>query len=1138
MSHESFDSPLGPSPHSRPKTALFWLFGLAIAAVLLLGLGCVLAGLWFAVRLAGPAVPPPARLSSPDQYRDVAAVYNFPSPGSLRGDRKDLTRLFDDVIAAMADRNGFALAPHCDAARLVEAIQSHGDFKRLSLLERRQLTKDLTAKVAAPPTFVRYHIVRADALSARNEAVVYTLCDDEDGNEWKIRWWLVRSGAGWRFYDWLVFDDGLSVSRLYSLIIASANDPRLQKHVECFNAIEQSDQLLAQGLPEAAHEQLWRASSLPLPPLLSGRALLYTGYAWNRAGRYGEALQCYQRIGNAESVPGSLIGKAAAFQELGALRSALEHAEHYERVLGRDAFASRLRAEALMQLGRGEQALPSLRAALEFNPNQLDLLQSLISLVPDGAEQELVAHLKRAGDPVSAARQFAQTSAYQGHDASLAVVSRFLNEIAPSPATRSWLLALQCQAQGQLADAAGHYSLAAAAETDDDRRQEYLDGFFEAALAVGDPLAAYRAASDPRHAFRRLADAYESGENDFSSHTYAQLIEEHQQRDPNDPWPHYYRGLQQRQRDASEEALLAFSAGLALAEDEDTRSEFQQEIGRSLWLLGRVDEAYAALRDDEAGIGLLLGPIRWSFDAARQSDYERLLALRRADRPDDPWIDYYTALLALQQKQFDEAETALGAASRLESVDADALHRLKTDIRLAVGRIESLLDDAADVEEAFVDLARGFFYSDRWDELERLITHFRVRRPSSRQFLGFQAELLWHRQDFAALVALLDPWPVARSYQIDERTAQRLRNLLVRALLRLDRLGDAARAAEAAWRELAQVEPLILVHAAQGDLDGVERWLGELTPWRVDELYGDEDAAGWLRSEPFSRVRRQFPPYLEAVVPCSSVILLLDEPRPFSRDALEQQLAEVIGRDATFDQLSCPPTPARDACLICRRGSLQCTVTYGQTRWQCDGAPSDTLDPAVAAALEQHRGWLAIDVSDSSGSGSLTAAAPWARRVAAALAAADCLAVHLGDRGALLLPSENLWTELAAGSAPDSDAPEPACIWLTEAGAGDWSTDYRLRRTTARAVAAACRAEGDPPRLEVEVRIDHGAAVESCWLAVLGARRFSYGTFALVCRVIQDSHLASACKQGETVLVHESGILQSRPATGGAPAAP
>ncbi len=1145
MSHWDARDPFftEPRPVQRggTKTLLWIVCGTAFLGILL----CAGAVAWwtvigkggFGTLSASRELPFPKDASPREKYAAVAAAFNADSIGISPARLRGIERLFDRVVAATAADNDAKFARLIDGELLLAEMNRSGHLGSTGLFAMTLDAATVKEELWVPVCWTRYEIVDVDLHANRNAALVYGFFWDGDGSEFPTRWWIVRDGTQWKAYDWELLDDGMRASEKEAIYYGYGDNRRLQEYFKCCTQLATARELIEQGENDKAAEIIRRTEQFNVLPVFRDDAWRQIGRTWLQYGDENRALACFLRVTAPEESPGTLFSLAICYRDRGHHEEALRQISSYERLLGRSGEAAELKGQILLTLGRRKEAAVELRKSLNCNPRKTDAILSLATVLHSDEKEAIVQYVKKTDDPLETALAVARNCAEREDSAGLAAMARWIARQQPDAAVNDLLVGMAHELDGDRAAATAAFKTAWTKETDADKKDQYRYRYFEAIVSGGDLLAAYKDSPDPVETFEYLADCYTSDEYDISKKTFVELLDAHRRRCPDDPWIRYYAGLLLAADDKYADAEKEFAAGMAATKDEEILQALRH---RRIWVLhesGQDLQAYRTIEPPEETFEQLARYYRWldELDAEQATRLKSLIEAHRAQFPDAPWLDYYSAVLAEARKDYAEADRLL-VAVRDRATDEQlqsACDNRRRDLRMKSGRIVSALHEIKPAHETFEHLAGSLNRERRWAELASLLDAYRRIDASCPEILYWQAEMAWQQKNYRRLIQLAAPWPPRGADKLDRWNADRLGDYLVRSQLRVGRMQDARATGEAFYQQQGDPVPLVMACAAVGDVARTTKLMTQMLPqqYSIANLYNDRDVGHLLRSEKFLPLRQVCPPSLQYFGDDTSVLLLLRKPRTPDAKQLRSALKPVLLAEPTITRLpsTVPDEPATS--LVLATPKWTCRLTFGRDRYFDEDFETPKLeDRALQQALADHRAWIAVNVS-ATGKADDDSQLHAACRAAAALLEDDVAAVHLESEGRLLSAADADVLRLDRPGEQLAKMGEEA--WLHRQPAFEKDDEQRntakIRRDLRKYVTLADESDL-PVECRVKARLQAGMTSEVHWLIVKRIRHSDYGGITLIGQLSTDSVLRPELSRDEPLCVSMYEVLDWKPA--------
>jgi hypothetical protein len=517
--------------------------------------------------------------------------------------------------------------------------------------------------------------------------------------------------------------------------------------------------------------------------------------------------------------------------------------------------------------------------------------------------------------------------------------------------------------------------------------------------------------------------------------------------------------------------------------------------------------------------------------------------LQQIQRPNDPWVDYFRALERQAQGDNAGALAAVERAEAAESGDDEALQWqfawLKNTLLIDGSGIERAYLESKDPREAFRRLAPHLAGLEDWDgvlQLTELHAATGARRATT---IYWAVKAHWNRGEYEEVLNRLSPWPYDRLSRLGGDQLTELCDMAVRSALRLGRIPEAESLALEASSEYGLELPQVAVALAKGDRSLLRELLQRRRIARalfLRQLYRDRDLAPLLTEELVADIRAQHGlawPHDFGLRNISLVLFFPDAPSPESvadcirrAGGLDDRLADPLAVDTLDGRASRLWKFGADALVLTVAEGPFCDCEQGQ----------ETIadNPALRTLVDQHGGWIAIDMLQGDQADRSSRLEPAAARLAAELAEGALGCYVAGSRGRVnrLTPIDD--TTLAqirsgeffrpvAGRAPGaavylSSSPPPA------RGIAPWHE----RQLTLRELADRTRTPRPEGHAAIRVRLTRGHAAEELWLKVIRSKRTDADGEEFIAEMTADSRLWPYLRTGERLHVNLAEPLEIR----------
>jgi hypothetical protein len=1080
-------------------------------------------------------MPPVEIETAADRQADLQRGFG----GALPADAATLAQLkglFDKMIRAAQADDSERFRSLVDARQFMEEVKKTGRVKDLIVRDQVAYISDYQNRwISIPGHWDRYRIVNVRPL-AGGRFVAYVYCGSGSDAFWTqaMRFWVIRAGRNWKFYDWEHLHIGTRLSfeaAVYNQY--SDNDPRLVDHLKATDEITDADRLFDEGKLSAAAATLASAERRTRIPELADHQLIMLALAWHRQGRTYECVRCARQIASPLAAPGGLYLRSLICLNRQLPRRALNLAEQYVAAVGGSPSVHRLMAQARTRLGEHRAAVEDWKNVLSFNPDDPTALAGIARLLDATGGRELVELLQNSSQPAAQAATLLEQIIYAADRAVAQELVDLIVTAEPDSARAAFAQGLVRAAARDHAGAAGFYQSAFERTSDPDEREGYVARYLNAMAAADRIVEGYSAAPDPEAAFRHFAEWDEDEDSEPSRPKLRLLIEAHRARHSDDPWLHFAAGrLLQSERNfpAAEQEL---TAALEHAADDAQRSRFRTALIDLLHEAGRDQWAYERLAPASEVFQRLVQLHQWKSQAGILNEIYRL---HNAAQPDDPWLPFCAAVIAKSDGKQDEAlKLALQACQAAGDATLSQQFRwLAISLGEETGNFEALYSLFPDPDTALAELAQRQGWNPDQPGLGRLLDQHVQKHPRTPTWEYWNAHRLWTAGDYGAIAAAGARGPAfVAGWKPHE--VEQFHNWHVRSLVKLGRIDEALRVATALSESWCDDVPLEVVELHRRNAPGLRRLLADRAPrtYEINQLYRDPDDARVLAEDVFRPVREEFPRPLPYLWSRSFAVLLLQGSVPLSTEALQQVASEVPGGDCRVDVLNPPAAPAPaggTAPWLIRLGDARIIVTAGGGLFHEKFTPGEPpfRSQQLASAVSDHDSWLRFELLNSSRASDFsTVHSADFRRLVARFLDPRVRALYWSETGRLIEYSAELPGQLAADDKPALPELAGESVSFDSAGEDEALIDSTEKSVPVEDLARlAVELSGPGPRTRSVIKVERsvGPASELLEFDLVRVVRTEFRDFILTGSLRTESNLDPQLIVGEPYSIYSSQV--------------
>ncbi len=793
--------------------------------------------------------------------------------------------------------------------------------KSLSWFDRRHLAGIPISEfsVVSPNNVTSLKLLHIAPWAGGDETLVFTLIRQGYHEVEPVLFWLSHVDGHWKLVDWEFVDNGWSESESAAHWSAMSNDPLGSGYELAMWKLREADSLEYSQRDE--YEKCLReVENYSIP----GPAADYTRYLlmnrWSHRYHPQEVQRLAGLIQEPDRLPGVHMLRAVSFQRLNKKDEALSALDHVEQLVGFRPSLAESRARLFQQSKRRDEALAQWRLLADFDPGQQTYLSELYRLLPKSKRSEVLERIKSYSEPLKLAAEIVQSNRYQlgsdqMEDGFLKELAQLAKSIAPESAEARQIEIAQLESNDQYVEAAALSRKAAEQEPDKLKQQPHWNAYLIQMRKAGELLSGFAAHPDSKSAFQELVGGLEESESVIDVEELPALLAAYREKQPNDPWLHFYEGYYAAEKFRFADADKSFAEAERLlppvksgaggfdspGEDEEDdelanlRNQLRDQRCRARYELGYVVETLEAYNGHQSAY-LTLAQI-----AVQYHHWKALTRLNQSfavQQPRNLWLAYYEAKVLLGAKNFDavrgklrilrtrERETP-GIDYYCDTLEFDLLLAEVADPVVAYGR-------SKDHESAFNRISHKLLAERDWDNLEKLCQKNRAGQNTPEVFF-VRLEQAWRKRDYDRLVALLTPWPTEmfsqRSYVEDTWRDRR-----VRSLLRLNRWDEAHQFAQEHYQLHEDAWPLVMTYVARRNVEDIAKLLREdesfADTWKHTDFATDRELRPVLFDDVFAELRQQQLFALPDHRYGESLTLLYRAPLKLSETWLRERLSE------------------------------------------------------------------------------------------------------------------------------------------------------------------------------------------------------------------------------------------------------
>ncbi len=1038
----------------------------------------------------------------------------------------EIQSVIEKIAECSANDDDAGFVKLVDSKRLHRLVELHGGYFGIDPIDKPAARRQAVGVSVEPfwcsPTIVGVETPAGDP-DTRTVYIVSTYPDDEE--QFECRLLLGRVGSTWKLYDWQRLDLGLTNTQFIAAWIQTVLASNQDQFGPWLTAVREADEAIAaNGDGELAGRRLKEAEQVVPSGELRDYCLLLTGYRWQSAGRWEDALRCFKAVQAPDRFPGAYFGIHNCIKD-DAPEEALNHARAYATLIGPSASACRIQAELLARLNRKEESLVMWREVLRSTPaDTTALLKTLIGLADDKKEQVLPL-LRRCDDPAVVAAETAALLGYQDYNG-LRVLADYLQESAPDTDGYHNARGALHYMDGRYADAMASYL--SAIKTSEDQ-SAYVWSYLDAAASAGEIAGAIEVLPDPESAFEEFFYAYDDGQIAVSTEELHDVVAKRFEAKPEDAEVALRMSevLGEGGRTDEAEELIRKTLQKLDGKDLDEDSEYLREslsndLVRLLYRTGRWEQAYPGTEPNDDALDSL---VRLAASERRLDVLKSLNDRAQAADAGEASLAALAGEIALiEGRPSDAARHFKRAADSVEDQYGWIYRHSQLNACLKAGEWRAYYESADDPAEAFDRLSYELIDRKEWDSLQQLWALHESQSEAAPAILLSKSRSAWARKDYheylrhSSEIILNKPHDLA-AYEFDAVENQRLI-----ALLQIHEHGAAKQFADSREDEAL----LAIVYAATGNVASAQRSARKVAIANpsLTRLYQHDLMGPRFLSAEYESLHDEFPVSLPYGASQTVAVLYAAQPRAITSPDIREAIDQLEERPQSTVRSVAAHAVGIEQVATLAVGDATVWVVTRSSRPN-EGFRVNDGSPPWATLVDAPPSWVAVGVSAWT-NGGREGGEVVARQLAARLFSGHEGAVRLKPQGGYLMSAVyrnqadllSAWGK--AGELEDSVDDRVELKYFDE-------SDIAAERVFVDGLFAAFRTLKSSPgqRLQVAVEVPGVEGFGAHWLEVEKAER-SYGALEFSGPLLSESPLLPVLREGTPIRTGSHSVVAWR----------
>ena len=450
-------------------------------------------------------------------------------------DQTDQTRIIqtiDRMMTASSEYDYDQTRSMINKSGFINQMIRSGEWPSENIIEKMVIKQTFSIVTDGPPAYEHFRVVSIKRLNNR-EALAHIYFWDYPQEVTEARWWLVRQGSSWQVADWESLREGATEAEQYAILVQHQDDASVQAFYDAMTEVSAFYENTDYDRP-AAEERLRTVEQMSLHPKLADYTNMMVARGWAYIEEWDEAEIAASKIADANKVPAKHYLLADVSRGREEHEKALQHIDRYAQIMGDTPPVWRMRLDCYSELNQNDEAFEAVVALAKAMPEDEYALQRLGQLVtPDDAKQ-----LDRIKE-IPGIEKIAVEAIDESYDLAsiplLRVIEKILRDNEDNPGGSDFAAAKRAELQHDLELAAKHYELAISKSQSTNAQERYEDDRAEMFFSVGQPLRAYKAATDKSVPMQRLVSGIFDDEFELSPKQLEELTQSYRSTEPDDP---------------------------------------------------------------------------------------------------------------------------------------------------------------------------------------------------------------------------------------------------------------------------------------------------------------------------------------------------------------------------------------------------------------------------------------------------------------------------------------------------------------------------------------------------------------------------------------------------------------------------
>jgi len=1042
---------------------------------------------------------------------EIASAFNSSEAHDDERELNAIQKLIDALAAASEAEDQRAFHRHVNFDRMFEEFAFRLDIASYDHAEYRLAFTPDTVDI--PNGWSKYRIVKVAPGAESNERLVFVLFEVEE-EEYSFCLEIIKDPR-WKLFDYCNLETGFVKSEMEATLYDEKIDERRwERDTAEYQSVLDINEEINSGDYDEADLKIrldkldFRNCLTILKPIMAHQL----GNAYAFIGEEDKAMEIFTAA-SSEKAPVLLYDQAWLHYDLGEYEKSLAACLRFESLLGFNSRVAQIKLNSLDALGREAEAYELRKKLVQSRPSDNRELMNLVEMMPTASYGRIADIVKASSEPELAVSWLADSAVSWSDRPLLRTLQEIQTEIDPNSFQVSKVKACLAYLNGE-DDLAFSILKEQYKKLTGDDRDSCLYEIIDLCLETFEPSKIYRDLPNPREVFFLLAEGYEYDEAYVDRGELDDLLNIHRQREPNDPWLHYYLGVVAAEDHQWQIALKEYESASKLAKLQNLEVfiEPTAEITIAQFHLGNFMQGFGNLEPNEAARIVVE---RFINDEELRNIIE--IAQKKFTDKKTPWFHFFSAVDQLYEN-LDENRIPRSIAgdekaknnitgtlnrgySLVEEFDKHSYTRWCVGILLKVGMTpEEIYAKLLNNENTFRQLMYQLnSLSDRKLLADFLTHHHKHEVGESRS--GFHRLLQLHFEDgnWRKVVEMATPWPQEFNEPNHGFQIRRSAGYLYNSFVELGRLEEAEAFARQRSENAEDNRFLVATFARTKKVRELNRFL-ETSVDSIGSIYNSKFGNTFLTDPLFAEIRNAHPPSVYEVDQAGVRLDLL-----FARN---QDISVETVKSATrlMKALSnSQPVNSKVTEVFSNETYQVYRIQIEDREFQLvyglkpkSGFDQSPITPAQRAIV-QHKCWLTVDTFQDDFKSSQAAL-----QLIAAFVNRDCLGYHDGEfitssesRTMQLLNGSNSFTN---GMWSNNNQEDRTYVYLNTEPEQS-KEELRARRLQDVKVAELLRNENfdlKKSSLRILVSFEQGSAAEQIWMNVVEVDDARMPTFTAV----------------------------------------